>query len=202
MFRKCLIFGGISAAFIAVATLSVYLYTRPIEIPKSFTEARGRGADIASAINDFSDQARISLDEIVKSDREGDYTKALDLTIIEIKRTREAKDKAIELLGELQEMASALGEIKAEGPQSIGMQAVSTEVGLVSKLIEYNTDLDNLLNNMRMKFASYQPETFDKETEAITKRMNDIALDINGSSRKYQSLMKEFDERTEAKKIF
>jgi len=196
MFRKWFVFGGISAALIAAVVASVYLVNRPAKIPQDFLDARSRGAQIAQEINSFADSASASLDEISKKDSEGDYTQALDLTLIEIKRAREAKDKSIELLGELQKMTAAITDIDSEELQQTAMQAVSTEVSLVGKLIEYNDDLNQLLDNMRLKFVSYSPTDYNKDTETITRRINEKALQINEMSRKYHALMREFDDKS------
>jgi hypothetical protein len=194
MFRKWLIFGGIAAALIAAIIASVTIFDRPEEIPQEFLEARASGAEIAKSINSFADSVVADLQSISRKNEDGDYTAALDLTIEEIKKAREAKDRSLDLLGELQKMVPSIEKMRTDEAQQLAMQAVSTEVALVGKLIEYNDDLNKLLNNMRLKFVSYDPAIYNEQTDAITKTMNEKALQINEMSRKYQALMSEFDE--------
>ena len=196
MFRKWLIFGGIAAALIAATVAFISFSDRPEKVPQEFLEARAKGTEIASSINVFADSVVVDLQEIAKKNDEENYTAALDLTIEEIKKAREAKDRSLELLGELQKMVPSIEKMRTDAAQQLAMQAVSTEVALVGKLIEYNDDLNKLLNNMRLKFVSYDPASYDGETDSITKAMNEKALQINEMSRKYQMLMKDFDDKT------
>lgn len=199
MFRKVLVFGGIAAVLIAAVITLIFVYNKKPEIvvPQSFLDARAKGAEIAIDINQFAESVIGDLDNIAKKDAEADYTAALDLTIAETAKARNAKEKSFELLQELQKMVVSLEGISDEESRQLAMQAASTEVALVGKLIEYNDDINRLLDNLRYKFVSYDPAKYNEQTEAITKEMNDKALQINEMSRKYQTFMREFDERVE-----
>lgn len=166
-------------------------------MPAEFTEARASGAEIASFLNEFSDNSINSLEKIKEEDKAGRYGNALDITIKELERIEKARTKTIELLSELEKMAASIPSIPDDEAQSLGMQAISTEISLVDKLLNYNEKLKSLLDILRSKFTSYSPEQFNDEMAEITKGLNEDALSINELNRKYQTLMKEFDKKIE-----
>jgi len=163
-------------------------------MPAEFTEARASGAEIASFLNEFSDNSINSLEKIKEEDKAGRYGNALDITIKELERIEEARTKTIELLSELEKMAASIPSIPDDKAQSLGMQAISTEISLVDKLLNYNEKLKSLLDILKSKFTSYSPEQFNDEMTEITKGLNEDALSINELNRKYQTLMEEFDK--------
>ncbi|MFA4999249.1 MAG: hypothetical protein WC519_00750 [Parcubacteria group bacterium] len=162
-------------------------------VPESFAEARINGALIADFLNEFSDQSINTIGEIEEKDKATKYDEALNLTIQELQRVDEARAKTIELLGELEKMASSLPSVPDDEAQALGMQAITTEISLVDKLLNYNEKTRNLLDVLRKKFTSYTPENFNTEMTEITEAMNEDAVAINELNRKYQTLMEEFD---------
>ena len=194
MFRKWILPSLGVAVIVSAAVLGFsFIPKDKFSVPESFAEARINGALIADFLNDFSSKSVDTINEIEEKDNARKYDEALNLTIRELERVQEARVKTIELLGELEKMAASLPSVPQDEAQALGMQAISTEISLVDKLLNYNEKTKQLLDVLRNKFTSYTPENFDAEMEEITKAMNDDALAINELNRKYQSLMEEFD---------
>ena len=181
---------------IFVAIIGISFIPNATNVPKNFTEARISGALIAGSLNNFSSESIDALSKIAEKDRAAEYNEALDLTIHELERIRIARVKTIELLGELEKMATSIPEIPDSQAQTVGIRAISTKISLVDKLLNYNEKTKQLLDILRKKFTTYSPEKFDADTAAITQEMNDAALEINELNRKYRNLMEEFDRRT------
>ncbi len=195
MSRKWVTAGAILLSIAAIIGAFLLIRGGKIEVPASFTEARNNGAEISKFINTFSEEAKAGFQTIEKEDREGNYVRALDLTIIEVERLQQARVKSVELLGELQKMTASLGDIKSTELQSVGMQAVSNEVLLVERLIAYNEHLKELLDVLRVKYSSYEPQKFDASTNDLVEKINDDVNEINQLNRKYQTLIGEFDKK-------
>jgi hypothetical protein len=194
MFRKWILPSLGVITIIAIAIFAFKALSKDgFSVPESFAEARINGAVIADFLNKFSSDSVAVITEIEEKDRAQKYDEALNLTIQELNRVQEARVKTIELLGELEKMAASLPALPQDEAQALGMQAISTEMSLVDKLLNYNEKTRQLLDVLRMKFTSYTPENFDIQTAEITKSMNEDALAINELNRKYQSLMEEFD---------
>ncbi len=194
MFRKWILPSlGVVVIVSAAAIGLAFIPKDKFSVPESFAEARVNGALIAGFLNDFSSKSVATISEIEEKDNAKKYDEALNLTIQELDRVQEAREKTIELLGELEKMAASLPSVQQDEAQALGMQAITTEISLVDKLLNYNEKTKQLLDILRKKFTSYSPGNFDAEMEEITKAMNDDALAINELNRKYQSLMEEFD---------
>ena len=194
MFRKWILPSLGMVVIVSAAAIGLtFIPKNGFSVPESFAEARINGAIIADFLNEFSSDSIRVISEIEKKDQEQKYDEALNLTIQELNRVQEARTKTIELLGELEKMAASLPSLPQDEAQALGMQAISTEMSLVDKLLNYNEKTRTLLDILRMKFTSYTPENFNAQTAEITKAMNEDALAINELNRKYQSLMEEFD---------
>ena len=187
-------FGLVSLLF-AVAIIA----TRTTSVPKEFQSARERGALIASFINGFSEESFASLKKIREMDEKGRYHEALNLVDSELEKLKSVREKSLELLVELQQMALKIDEVGSYEAQKLGVQAVSANIAMVGRLIAYNDHLNDLLLTLRLKYISVNPAVYNQNTAAAVEKVNGDVLAINELSRRYQSIMKEFDERTTGK---
>jgi hypothetical protein len=167
---------------------------KKIEFPKEFLEAKLSSSIIADEITGLSDEASANLETISKEDKAGNYEKAVDLVIAEIKRNNEIREKCIKLLSELQKMIASLGEIKSIPAQGAGLQAISAEMTLVNQLMSYNDGLQTLLEHLRLKFLSNSPKDFDEATASILEQINNQVVQINSQNRRSQTLINEFNK--------
>lgn len=184
-------FGLISLLF----GVAIFATSAP-SIPKEFKEARERGAVIASFINDFSEKSFSSLKEIKDLDESGRYSEALSLVDAELERLQLAREKSLKLLDELQYMALKIDEVGSYDAQKLGIQAVSANIAMVSRLISYSDNLNNLLLTLRLKYISVNPSVYNQNTAEAVEKVNEDVLSINELSRRYQSTMREFDAKT------
>lgn len=189
-------FGLVSLLFI-IALVA----TRAPSIPKEFQSARERGATISSYINNFSEESISTLGKIQDMDKNRRYSEALILIDTELGRLKTAREKSLDLLNELQQMALKIDEVWSYEAQKLGVQAVSANIAMVSQLIAYNDHLNDLLLSLRLKYISVNPSVYDQNTVSAVKKVNEDILAINELSRRYQSIMKEFDAKTQRQSV-
>ena len=130
------------------------------------------------------------LNEIAELDKEGKYTEALVLISQELKRNRQAREKAIKLSVQLETMAKNLSQISPASASQVALQAISSETALISRLITYNEYLTQLLEVLREKFLGKSDG--DKILELLVKINGEIQA-INDLNRKFNEVMGEFD---------
>jgi len=162
-----------------------------IVLPPNFIKAYSAASDLSLAISDFTSEAVNQLNKINEADRSGDYIRAFNLTVEQAKKHEGLRIKSVELLTELQKMAASAEQITSSNAQQLALQAVSTQVSLVSHLLIYNERWISLLNHLREKFLSANPFIFNPKTEELIRQINDGITSINGLNRKYHSLMEE-----------
>lgn len=159
--------------------------------PPSFAEAYSAALNLSSVISEAAEEATVRINEINEADRKGDYIRAFNLTVEQAKQHEGLRMKSVELLAELQKMAASVEQIDSPTVQQLILQAVSTQVSLVSHLLIYNERWISLLNHLRNKFLSAEPWVFNPETEELIQKINDEIEAINKLNRKYNTLIEE-----------
>ena len=161
-------------------------------IPPEFLKARGQASLIAAQIVSISDESSHRIDEIAQLDQEKKYTEALLLVSKELDKNREARQRAVELSGQLEAMARNLSQISPASSGQKALEAVSSETALISRLITYNEYLNQLLDILRDKFLD---KTAGDRVGEVIQKLNDEARAINDLNQKFNDTMKDFDGR-------
>ena len=138
----------------------------------------------------MSDESTNKLEEISKLDSGGNYTQALLLVSAELERNKEARDKGIELALRLETMAKNLAQISPSSAGQTALEAVSSETSLISRLINYNDYLNQLLEILRNKFLG---QGDGNKVQELIAKINTEAVAINDLNRNFNDLMKQFD---------
>ena len=162
-------------------------------VPQEFSEARIEGARLAGEIVAASTFSLERLRKIGELDRKGSSQEALILIGEEIQKNKEIQDKAIALSSQLERMAILVSEIKPTRARGITTEALTAEVGLVSRLVNYNGYFSELFNVLRTKFVDRTVNVDGKVSELITK-INEEARAINDLNDKFTSSLAEFDK--------
>jgi ABC-type transporter Mla subunit MlaD len=152
--------------------------------------ARREASGIAQEVVSLSNQSTDNLAEISRLDQEKKYSEALDLISREIERNRQAREKAIKLSSQLELMAKNISGISPASASQVALQAVSSETTLISRLIEYNDYLNQLLEILREKFMGLSNGNSIPE---LISKINDEAKAINDLDKKFNDLIGDFD---------
>lgn len=176
----------ISAAFLVLQ----FWFADTKKVPSDFLQARQEASTIASEIVAISGQSTNNLSQIAQLDKEGKYTEALILVSQELERNKEARDKAIRLSIQLETMTKNLSAISPASASRIALEAITSEISLINKLIDYNDDLMKLLQILQEKFLGRNGG--DKIPELIAKINDDVKI-INELNKKFNDVMESFD---------
>lgn len=162
-------------------------------IPEEFSRARIEGAKLAEEIVAQSNYSVEILGEIAKLDLERRYAKALDMASKEIEKNYNANSKATNLASLMANMARTIVGIRPYAAKQLALEAVSSEVSLVSHLINYNNYLDELFRILGNKFES-QAENSNGRVQELIKLINGEVKEINNLNEKFNGSLKQFDE--------
>lgn len=162
-------------------------------VPDNFQEARQDGSVVSAELVDFLKESINNLEVISEEDKNYNFSKALDLVYEELERTKATRQRAMGLTVALDKMARAVPNITPTKARNLALEAVSSEVALISHLIIYNDSLNGLLETLRYKFSG--DIRYDvKDIQVLVKNMNQEAREINALNDLFNKKMQEFDE--------
>ena len=177
--------------------LIAYLLTRVLlvdskSVPSDFLKARQQASLIAQEIVSLSNETTNNLNNISELDKERKYKEALSIISQEFEHNRLAREKAVALATQLETMTKNISGITPPDAGQKALEAVSSEVALISRLVTYNDYLVQLLGILQSKFSGQSGNSGDKVQELIQK-INDEARAINDLIRKFNEAMDGFD---------
>jgi hypothetical protein len=181
-------------ALICVGVATAWFSSRKSGVPTDFTSARQQGALIAQNIVDLSNQSTNDLTQVNTLDKSGDYTDALVLTTNIITKNQTLHDQAVSLSDQIEAMAKALPEISSDSARQDALDAISSRLALVSELINYSGDLENLLVTLQGHFTGASIKPGDVQT--IVDQINTDVNAINNFNSQAQQSMVQFDTLT------
>ncbi len=179
--------------FLIVAAVFLLLQAKTEEdLPDSFLEANAAASQISRFITNSTNESVKKLEEINLEHKAGNYEKAFYMTIEEIKKNNQVREQALLLSNELQKMAASAQDIKSPKAQQLIIQAISSEIALVTHLLIYNEYWNLLLENLKNKFLGLSPEFSEVKTSELIEKINNEVVTINELNRKYHTLIEEF----------
>jgi len=186
----------ILAIFLFIILLA-FLLTRVLlvdskSVPSDFLKARQQASLIAQEIVSLSNETTNNLNNISNLDKERKYKEALSIISQEIEHNRLAREKAVALSIQLETMTKNISGITPPDAGQKALEAVSSEVALISRLVNYNDYLVQLLEILQSKFSGQGGDSGGKVQELIQK-INDEARAINDLNRKFNEAMDGFD---------
>ena len=170
-----------------------YIIIGPKSVPEVFLSARADGAALALEIAKLSNESTEKLAEISKKDRDFDFVSARALVSKELLRNKELKEKALALSNELARMAENLSHVQPRSARELGAEAIGYEVALVSRLIAYSAQAEEIFELLKDKYAGgeFYPNS---EVNKYIDELNATARTINIFNRAFEETLKKFDE--------
>lgn len=166
-------------------------------IPPAFLEARSRGSVFAENIVKLTSESIDNLSLISNEDKAGNYSQGIDLIIKELSRNELARESAIGLSKELEIMASNLEDVRPKEAVNVGLQAILSQSQTVQRLLNYNNDIYQLLDILRIRFENKGASGAER-VGSLLEKMNEESAAINDLNAKYAELMAKFDSLTTA----
>jgi DNA repair ATPase RecN len=168
-----------------------FAFIKTHQIPQDFLKARQEASVIAQVIVNFSNDSAKRIEDISKLNSKGDYMEALNLVTAEMEKNREIRQKAISLSANLGTMAQNAVGIYPNSSASIAVEAITIETTLISKLVDYNDYLNQLLEFLRNQLLGKQNPNI--KVNQLIDKINEEAIAINDLNQKFNELMAKFD---------
>lgn len=181
-------------ALIAVGAALAWFSNQKSGIPKEFTQARQQGAIIAQNIVGLSDQSTSDLTQVNTFDKAGDYTNALSLVTGIITKNQALHDQAFDLSNQIAAMTNALPNISSAEARQDALDAISSRLALISELMNYSHDFENLLVTLQGHFTGSAIQAGDVQT--IVNQINTDVNAIDNFNEQAQQSMTKFDALT------
>ncbi len=177
--------------------LSVYFIGRFIfaethGIPPEFLKARQEASVVAQVIVGLSSDSAKKIEDISTLTNQGNYTEALNLVVAEMDRNREIRQKALTLSSNLETMASNSAKIYPDSSARTAIEAITVETTIISKLVDYNDYLNQLLEILKAKLLGQQNAMW--EVPDLVNKINGEAKEVNDLNQKFNDLMAKFDQ--------
>ena len=161
-------------------------------IPADLSNARIQGALISENIVNLSSQSAADLSKINELDKEGKYSEALAITTQAITQSQEIRDKAVALSDQITTMTKSLSEIQSLEARQALLDAITSRLALVSRLINYSADLSQLLEVLRNHFSGI---SFKKgDVASLVDQINSEVSAINTFNDQATQSMEKFDK--------
>ncbi len=184
-----------SAAIIAgIFMVANYVSSKSISIPEAYYTARISATTAAARVSTLVSDSLANLSQIETLDRTNKPKDALMLVEYELGRRQQKQAATTEISTSLERMAYAAGQITpAETAGRLAIETISTGVTMVSRVVTYNTYLDQLFTALQHKFRTGQTAPGTTVRDLIT-NMNEEARAINLLGERFSKLEQEFDE--------
>ncbi len=169
-----------------------YILIGPAVLPPEFQTARLTGANLAEQITFLSNKSLKSLNAIAKHEADKNHNEALILVSRALIDNREVNDRAVQLSTQLALMAQKIVDIRPAKGREIASEAITYEVALVSRLINYNATLRDLFEVLRGKFLGNLPSS-DARVTRLLNEINESTTVINGLNKAFNDTLEKFD---------
>lgn len=188
------VFAAFIVIFIAIGfgALSLVLSGEAYAIPPEFIDGRAAGAEAATAVTTMINDSLKTLAEVAAFESRGDLASAVYLIRGEINKTTERQKRASDLAGAMEKMAKAIPGIKPAPAQQIGLEAVSSQVATVSRLVTYNEYLTNLFNLLNERMRG-NPDATQEKVQDLVKKLNEENNAINELNTQFNRSLAQFD---------
>ncbi len=169
-----------------------YLLIGPVVLPPEFQTARLAGANLAEQVTFLSNKSLKNLNAISKYDADQNYSEALILVSRALIDNKEINDRAVQLSTQLALMAQKVGDIRPAQGRELASEAITYEVALVSRLINYNATLRELFEVLREKFLGNFAGS-DVRVVRLINEINESTTVINGLNKAFNDALARFD---------
>ncbi len=183
-------------AVAAIIFLSYILSTASTRIvPSKFADARVTAAQHAADVVGMLAVTNGRIREVEQLVREGRKSDALTIVTEEIEKSKDIREKALQLSVELEKMVESIPAIHSDEASRIALVATTKETQLISRLIAYTEELQDLLTDL--SFAVTQPWPDYGDVNDSISDSNEIADEVNALNEEYKKEMEGFDTLVE-----
>ncbi len=161
------------------------------QVPSSFHEARLDASESSQNIVGTIEETKGAIDTIQQLEREGKGVEALELVIKQLEKNRQTREEATKLALGLEEMAKQVPNISPREAAETALVAISRGTALISMLISYHNDLNELLMLVRDKIERGIGDYY--EINMFIEQLNEQKEQINTLNKEFNDQMELFD---------
>lgn len=158
--------------------------------PKPFLEARIQALGVANNLALLVANSYANLEKVAVLAQENDYTQASKLITYEFSQRQEKQNSAVALASQLDQMAKTSSLIDSGRARGYALQAITSGVAMVSRMISYNSSLDQLFQAIDAKING---QDSGPEARAISASLNNDAKTINQLNAEFNAQLRKFD---------
>lgn len=158
--------------------------------PADFLEARIKAI---GASNSLAQMVEASLGNLQKVDsyvKNNEDKQAMTLITYEYNQREQKQTAAVTLAAHLDQMAKTAPTIESSRARGYAMQAITSGIAMVSRMISYNSNLDILFEAVETKITTGQA---GPEARALITELNNDASVINTLNTEFNTLLGKFD---------
>lgn len=162
-------------------------------VPRAFFEARLKAAGAANNLAVLINNSLNNLHRIEQFEAGNSNDQALSLVEFEIGRKQEKQSAAVLLAGYLEDMARAGMTISSSGARGLAIEAVTSGVSMVSRIVSYNSSLDQVFSAIQEKISSGSAPT-GVNIRALLASVNNDGKAINDLNASFNETLRKFDQ--------
>lgn len=160
-------------------------------VPEEFSNARMQGALIAQGIVTLSSETAQDIKRIGEMESTGAFPQARELTSQAVTRSREIRDRAMLLSQEVEKMTRSLDSIQPPQARQAALEAITSWLTLISRLINYSGELGQLLDELNRRLSG-APQ--DHRISSLIEEINAEARAINSFNDQARQAIERFDK--------
>lgn len=181
------------AIIVIVVGAFIIAYSTSTTIPRAFFEARINTAGAANNLARLINNSLTNLHRIETFEQNKSHDQALEMLRFEIGQKQEKQNSAVLLATDLEDMAKAALEINAATPRGLAIEAVTSGVSMVSRIVSYNSSMDELFAAIQNKILNGSAAS-DTNIRALLASINADGKAINDLNDSFNETLKKFDE--------
>ncbi len=163
-------------------------------VPRAFLDARIRAAGAANNMAVLINNSIGNLSQIEQFEKNKSYDQALALLRLEVSQKQEKQLAGVLLATNLEEMAKVATTITSGGARNLALEGVTTGVSMVSRMVSYNTTLDQIFALIEAKIEdSGAPQ--EVGMRELISSINSDARAINELNNSFNETLKNLDAR-------
>lgn len=183
----------VAVAVIGLGSLAISYFVHG-SIPRSFFDTRLQAAGAANNLATLINNSLANLRKIEEFEVNNSNDQALDMVTFEVGQKQEKQNAAVLLASNLEQMAQAAMEITSSNARALAIEAVTSGVSMVSRIVSYNNSLDQLFAAIQTKIVTGAPPT-NVNIRALLASINSDGKAINDLNNTFNAALTKFDER-------
>ncbi len=183
----------IGSAVVVAGVVTYMLLQTPAIPPKEFLETRIQTIGAVNNLAQLMNNSLSNLGKVSNYIKNGNDVEAKALIDFEFAQRGERQNAAVLLASNLEQMARAATEIKSGSARSEAVEAITSGISMVSRMVSYSNNLERLFGELQQKANGINPGSLSLNT--LSTNLNNDAHAINELSEEFNDALNQLDKR-------